>query len=296
MPNACEIARDYISRGWSPIPIPYGKKCPRIKGWTELSVTDENVQHYFNANPQNVGVLLGDTSGDLVDVDLDCSEACAIAACLLPATNSMFGRASKPTSHFLFICVVDSQRFVDPETNDILLEIRSTGTQTVFPGSLHPSGEAIDWYEDGPISQIEQHRLVAAARRLAAASLLARRWPSPGGRHDAQLTLTALLVRSGWSIQQTARFVAAVALAGGGEPDLAKRLRTANGAAERLAKGEMVRGWPAFRALFGEKIAARAADWLGLKQHDRMSDLYSDKYHNPPAVRKSVRMSRWPYL
>ena len=154
MGRAADIAFSYVARDWSPLPIPTGRKCPNVKGWPELRIKIGQVETYFARDPLNIGILLGDASGRLVDVDLDCEEACAIAASILPSTNSVFGRRSKPTSHMLFTCKIESKAFKDPERGDTLLEIRSNGHQTVFPGSIHPSGESVEWYEDGPVAEI----------------------------------------------------------------------------------------------------------------------------------------------
>lgn len=264
MNSSMIIARGYAARGWRVIPIPRGKKCPRFKGWTELRIRDEEVDQYFGDEEANVGVLLGDASRRLVDVDLDCEEACAIAGAFLPATNSVFGRASKPASHYLYYATLESERLIDPTDKSTLVEIRSSGCQTVFPGSLHPSGEIVVWYEDGAVAELQPQALLSAVRRLGAASLLARHWPAEGGRHDAQLTLSALLVRSGWPVEETARFVAAVSSAAGGDPELQKRRAAAQDAAERLTAGRLLRGLPALRELMGEAVAARVAEWLCL--------------------------------
>src|SRR6478672_5845050 len=100
MSRAATIARDFLKRGWSPLPIPAGKKRPHIKGWPELRVAMENVDRYFGIDPLNIGILLGEASADLVDVDLDCDEACTAAPFFLPPTNAVFGRQSKPASHY----------------------------------------------------------------------------------------------------------------------------------------------------------------------------------------------------
>jgi P4 family phage/plasmid primase-like protien len=261
-----DTAADYARRGWSPIPVPRREKRPAQKGWPDLRIPEHDVVGHFSQLPTNIGVLLGEASCELVDVDLDCPESCDLASAILPSTNSVFGRQSKPTSHYLYRSPISSQRFKDPETGEMLLEIRSTGHQTIFPGSLHPSGEAVEWYEDGPVAQIEPSALLLAASKLAAASLLARHWPKEGGRHDAQLTVCAFLVRSGWSIEQTASFVAGVVGAAGGDAHYEKRLYTAQDAARRQSDGQALRGWTAFCELFGEKIAQRASEWLGLSR------------------------------
>src|SRR5271155_5040461 len=69
-------ARMHLSRGWQPIPIPGGEKAPRFKNWPDLRVTESNVRQHFPGRC-NIGLLTGEPSGGLVDVDLDCAEAIA---------------------------------------------------------------------------------------------------------------------------------------------------------------------------------------------------------------------------
>jgi hypothetical protein len=100
--TALDVARDYIRRGWNPVPIPHGFKGPRTGGWQLVTVTPQNVTQYFNGRDQNIGVQLGPKSGGLCDVDLDCPEAMRLAPYFLPATQAVFGRRSKPRSHYLY--------------------------------------------------------------------------------------------------------------------------------------------------------------------------------------------------
>ena len=97
----------------------------------------------------------------------DCGEACALAPVLLPPTPAIFGRASKPASHWLYIAPLKSFKFQDPVDNSTLLELRSTGLQTVFPGSVHPTGELIEWQTDGIAAYVAPSLILQAVRQLA---------------------------------------------------------------------------------------------------------------------------------
>ena len=68
-------ARAFLARGWAPIPVPYRSKRPILKGWQNLRPADADLAQHFNGGLQNIGVLLGEPSGGLVDVDLDSPEA-----------------------------------------------------------------------------------------------------------------------------------------------------------------------------------------------------------------------------
>jgi hypothetical protein len=95
-------ARDLIARGLSPIPVPHKSKGPRINGWQTLRLSCDDLPHYFNRAPGNVGTRLGEYAGWIVDVDLDDARAVELADSFLPATGMVWGRESKPRSHRLY--------------------------------------------------------------------------------------------------------------------------------------------------------------------------------------------------
>src|SRR5206468_6628844 len=140
--NARAAAAAYLARGWMPIPVSHRQKRPTLAGWPQLRVSESTLDQYFNGQPQNVGVLMGEPSGGLTDADLDAREALALADDFLPPTESVFGRKSKPGSHRLYRAdpAIETVRFQDID-GATLLELRSTGGQTMFPCSTHPNGE-----------------------------------------------------------------------------------------------------------------------------------------------------------
>jgi hypothetical protein len=87
-PSSRDIAHEYLLRGWQPIPVPFRRKNPGFKHWQKLILSEADLPLHFNGQPQNMGVLLGEAAGDLVDVDLDCDEAIALAPRFLLVTGS----------------------------------------------------------------------------------------------------------------------------------------------------------------------------------------------------------------
>jgi hypothetical protein len=69
--NVLDIAKSYIQRGWNPVPVPFKSKVPIGEEWQKRIIDHSNVGKFFNGQPQNVGVAMGQSSGGLVDVDLD---------------------------------------------------------------------------------------------------------------------------------------------------------------------------------------------------------------------------------
>src|SRR5215469_9119765 len=99
--STLEAALDYHRRGWRVVPISNGFKKPVIDGWPNLTFSAADMHRHFR-DDQNIGIRLGAASGCLVDIDLDCPEALAIADLYLPVTEAKFGRQSKPLSHRLY--------------------------------------------------------------------------------------------------------------------------------------------------------------------------------------------------
>jgi hypothetical protein len=95
MNDALSAARDYIERGWAPIPVPFRTKGPLLDEWQTLRINAETAPNFFNGASQNIGVILGAASGGLCDFDLDCAEAIAAAPSCLGLSSSGT-RASAP--------------------------------------------------------------------------------------------------------------------------------------------------------------------------------------------------------
>lgn len=261
-----DAALSYHRKGWAIIPVPVGEKAPKLKNWQNLEMTEAEIKQVFTT-PHNIGVLLGEKSGGLVDVDLDSPEAVRLADIFLPATDAVFGRASKPASHRLYRAEgAKTERFTAPD-GAVLVEIRATGHQTIFPPSIHPEGEAISWTADGDPAPVEYAKLREAVAKLAAAALLVRHWPSPGSRQEAALALAGALLRAGFSEEETRRFIEAVANAAGDE-ETKKRAETAIYTARKLGHTP-VTGWPRLAELVSEDVAAKLQDWLGAQEGGR---------------------------
>jgi len=254
-----EVARRYIKRGWVVIPIPHGRKTPLIKEWPKLRISEANLHEYFNGQSQNIGVILGNPSGNLVDVDLDCAEAVTLAPHFLPDTPAIFGRASKVRSHFLYRSEIQQAKYKAPD-GKMLLEIRSDGGQTIFPGSVH-SGEAVQWASEGPPSSVTPEQIAQAVGRLAACSLLTRFW-NTGSRHDLALAVAGGLARAGWTREDTIKFIVCAAEAAG-DDELEDREQAISDTFEKIDAGN-VKGWPSVAANIGDQPVRKIREFLGI--------------------------------
>jgi hypothetical protein len=138
-----------LGRGVQLIPAPRGEKAPLCRGWPDIRLSADEARQQL-ARGGNLVMRLGRASGDLVDCDLDCSEALALADIYLAPTGAEFGRASQPRSHRLYIAPGGVYRSCgDPATGTMLVELRADGRDggahaTLIPPSL--AGEQREWH------------------------------------------------------------------------------------------------------------------------------------------------------
>src|ERR687893_541541 len=168
-------ARRYIELGYAPIPVPPGSKNPDRSGWQNEHWTVEDVPRCWN-NGQNIGLLTGEPSGWLVDVDLDVHEAVEIAGRFLPQTLTS-GRESRPHSHWWLRAAGTTNRdYRDTDGKKRLVELRTTGRQTLVAPPTHTSGERYTWHTQSglQVAEIRADELEEKVRELKTATLIAR--------------------------------------------------------------------------------------------------------------------------
>ena len=191
--SALEAAVAYTRRGWRVVPIPHRSKKITAKRWQQWRLDEDALPEHFSG-PRNVGVLLGEPSNWLVDVDLDHPRAVELADEYLPATDAVFGRSSALRSHRLYIVTAPvATKKHRSKSAGMLVELRSTGMQTVFPPSVHESGEPIAWDQDDPQptppepAEVDPEVLLDAVKALAdrvKVELGEKPAPRPGGAHE----------------------------------------------------------------------------------------------------------------
>jgi len=291
-----DAAITWIQKGFSPVPVPHRSKRPVLKEWQRLEITTEGASQYFNGASQNIGVLLGDKFGS-ADVDCDCPEAITAARELLPETGLIFGRQSKPFSHFFYRSDPPARtlQFIDPLDQGTIVELRglksdgSIGLQTVVPPSIHESGEPVRFEQgfEGIPANIDAEVLVSAVHRVAAAALLARHWPTQGSRHHGFLALAGVLARAEWSPEDAKAFHRVIyRCLWPVNPELGAADAEVQSTFEKHSAGGEVTGVPTLIELLDKKVVDTALRWLGIGQAhrsylwndtgnaDRLADLY----------------------
>jgi replicative DNA helicase len=263
-----EEALRYLRAGFAPIELPRGSKNPNRGDWQKERNDEAAIARF--APDANVGVLNGEPSAGVIDVDLDALEAVAIADAFLPPTGLVFGRPSKLRSHRLYRCspTPATTKFTTPpdpitKKSDTIIELRSTGTHTMWPPSMHPNGEivAFDGDPKGP-AIVPAETLLESIRAIATTVVLARAWPEVGVRHEVALAAAGFLLRRGLTLELVQRIIGTAASLAGDE-ETPGRLRDVVSTSHRLAQGGNATGGPKLAALLGDAVVGKLASWFG---------------------------------
>src|SRR5215216_219776 len=196
-----EWARHYIESGYAPVQVPTGSKNPNRRGWERERHTLEDVARCWN-NGQNIGLLTGEPSGWLVDVDLDVPEAVPIARRLLEPTRTS-GHGDALDSHWWYVAEgSENKEYRDSDGKKKPIEFRAGGRQTLVEPSIHPDGHEYVWNTERQVAKIRASELAHDVNKLATAALIARHLSEHekfggGGRHDFALALAGFMLRDG---------------------------------------------------------------------------------------------------
>jgi Bifunctional DNA primase/polymerase, N-terminal/Virulence-associated protein E-like domain len=268
-----DAALDYAKRGWKPIPVSRKTKKAIGKGWQKHPFDPAQ----FNGNGQNVGIQFGADSGGLCDVDLDSTLAIGFAPEFLQPTDAIFGRRSKPCSHQLYVsnlhtseakAVLQFPEYVGGRPGAMIVELRiganGKGAVTVFPPSMHVTGEMVQWTSDGEPAHVAGDELKRAVLKLAVACLLKRHYPGQGSRHEGALVIGGVLARARWPSDDIRHVIEVVARAAG-DDDVHDRATSAANAVDLKASGSNVSGRARLGEAWGQDVADTLGKWLDLR-------------------------------
>ena len=212
-------ALNYRAQGLTPIPIEPGSKKAKLKNWQNTAVLEtEFNEHWEGSEPCGVALPLGGRSKGLIDLDLDWPEARELA----DALNFMFGdfiafgRKSAPGSHRICFCaeafdlgtckttaftipasIAKKLNLTEQEHATNVLEVRGNGGYTIFPPTIHASGERIEWADviGRSLPQLAWADITWRAGLLAFMAFMVRFYPPVGMRNDFNLALGGALLR-----------------------------------------------------------------------------------------------------
>lgn len=268
--DAVSIALGWLERGILTVPLEPGTKRPSGgNGWNNLRITRENVRDHFR-DGDNIGALWGEPSGWVVDVDLDMDEAARAAGRLLTKTFT-YGRETRPQTHYLYKSEgCRTTKWVAPD-GSVIVEIRSTKTQSVLPPSVHPTGERYSIDRDVAIATMPSDSLRERLAKLAAVSLLAESYPERGSRHDFIHAFVGALLRDEHK-PEAARVLGLALLDAVGvkEDDLEQRRRTIENTITHHVAGDNTYGWNSMRTWVDAAVLKRVRTWLTLRSSEEV--------------------------
>ena len=267
--NVQKAAEHYITKmNWTLIPCraasadDTGKEPrSRVKGWGET--TDPNA---FSADA-NIGVVLGQKSNGLKDIDLDCPEARVIAEYVLPKTSLISGReygGVKMASHFYYRTEKEAGTTKFVGSAGTMLELRGDGGYTILPPSVVRKGDDIsevEWIESGEPTFIAQEDLLSRCKLIAVGVDFAQQ-VQKGAFHDAMLALAGGLAHANVELNIAEALFTGICKASG-QKDVADRIKSLRDTYKNHAEGKNVKGLPSLEECSIKMH--RMAGWLGSK-------------------------------
>lgn len=293
MSDMVQAARFYKARGWQPLPLEPATKRPLGSEWQRTEVPESTYETVFV--DKNLGINLGKPSGHIIDLDLDHELTVKMARHFIPKTPAIFGRNSKPASHYIYQSL-DTEGFGHAQFKDedgtMFAEVRGNGHQTMFPPSLHPSGELVTWHDPNAAPMVvETNDVIRAAGWLSVAAMLVRSWDSWQDQHHYIIgALAGGLLRSDQPVERVEGLIRVICLyTHDHEPD--DRVRMVRDTAAKLEAdpNTPVTGFPALAEYIGATRKNRIIDWLQLPRPsdaitctddgnaNRLVALYGDK-------------------
>lgn len=269
--DSSQAALSWLKLGIHPTPLKRKSKQPKSrKGWNKIRVTKETVAEFFFPG-DNIGGLWGEPSGWIVDVDLDWDEAADVAPAFLPETF-VYGRRSRPSTHFLYRCEGihtikkhhKDLRDGHEDDSEMIVEIRSTGSQSVLPPSIHPDDERYEINHDVPFKTISRKELELRVNQVTSAALLIHYYPSKGGRHDFIHAVAGSLLWSNWPEEEVRKFMEGLflGLGNGHDDDIDQRRRTLENTIEHYKEGDRIHGWKSLSAWLPGEVIELLKKWL----------------------------------
>lgn len=229
IPAAAEHYR--LTYDWKVLTLKPGTKAPEQDGWQQFAQRPwDEIKGAFNVG-HNLGVMLGPTSNDLTDIDLDWPEARRLAEEGFFLGSWSFGREGQPPGHYLVTCKdwrkIARLGFTEAEAEllglrkadkAVVLEMRGNG-QTMLPPSIHESGERVVWrYQSATLPETEKDALTARLGLLAFLSVVLRTYPrTSGSRDEICLALSGALLSAGLPPEQADHATKLVAQLAGDE-------------------------------------------------------------------------------
>ena len=145
-----DTALDYLSRGWSVVPLqPRGKK--PLVNWTDYQTrlaTEQEVKDWWKKYPNaNVGIVTGKLTG-LVVVDVDTYRGAKMEPIHEEYPTALISKTGRGAYHLVYSYPKDAE-YVPNQVGADGVDIRADGGLIVAPPSIHANGKRYFWTTKG---------------------------------------------------------------------------------------------------------------------------------------------------
>lgn len=277
--------------GIQPVMVKPLSKKPMHVGWLENFLDIRDIIKEIKAYPDaNIGGVLGAISNRVMDFDVDERNAIDIAQRIMPPTSMVFGRPTAPKSHLEYrvfpddLCV--SVEYRHPTDGRMIAELRGNSRMTVFPPSIHESGEQIE-YECGcdlEPSEVSYAVLCLKSSMVCCAFILAEHWKL-GSRHNKTKAFAGLCATNGIEEIICEEIIGAVIEAANDE-EQQDRLTAIRTTYQRHREGQRIDGTNALAQLTGESTANRLTEWMGVKRKKETLD-----HNRSPKIKQEMAVT-----
>lgn len=261
------------------------------KGWNKRTL--KNAPPKFK-DDDNIGILLGEQSGDLMRLDRDYPEISGVMDILWPEPTLEFGRKSALRSGRLYNCKAKSKDFNLPKSMEkhpglplhdgepslMVFQILSTGKQTMVPPSIHPeSGETVVWQNENTPVALDEADVLWRVGIEAFLMTVAQFWPARGTRNEAAWSLARVLLEvlakrypdDEELIAVIDELVLEVAMFGGDDKESRNGKERARATLRKMRAGENTTGLPHLVELLGlpKDVTETFRKWLDVRRDNR---------------------------
>ena len=247
------------------IPLLPKSKKPILDEWPTRTPDDNDVNEFHSDS--NIGVVLGEASTGIVDIDLDTLTAIELAPFFLPETGQMFGRKTAPNSHWIYRIKGDvGRRKAFTLNGKMFAEYRGNGCYTVFPDSTHDkTDEKIEWSKCEEPAVVSREELIFAIRKMAITAAVLPHY-SDGTRHDLTNALSGTLLFHDMAIDDIKHIVQMLCDVTNDE-EATDRINCVDTTAQRKSANQSVTGEEQLRELIGNDTVTSIIGYLGGRQH-----------------------------
>ena len=259
-----QTAEDWLARGVYTVPLRSKSKRPKGTNWPHLRLVEEDFKNGAFKPGDNIGALWGEASDHATDIDLDMEEAVWVAEYILPETY-IYGRTGKEDSHYVYRIVgAETHKWQVSELGTII-EIRSTGAQSVIPPSHHPEGGMYFANDvDAEFTELSKLDIERYADEVAVAAVFTRFYPTEGSRHDYVHACTGALCHQEWQADKIKRVMGAVlTVIQEDEDELEDRKGSVVNTIEKHHAGDRTKGFTTLQDWMSMPVITALRRWTG---------------------------------